>query len=289
MPIRSLFALLSICLAASAQPSAQPRVADEDIQFTSAGAVLAGTLAIPSATPPVAGVVLVHGSGQRERLGDFATTLAARGIAAITWDKRGVGKSGGRYAGPEVGTSNADPANLSLLAQDASAAMDRLGTVEALQGKPLGFLGISQAGWIIPIAARTRAATAFMVFWSGPVTTVHEQMAFNRMTDGTPDFWNTHTAADVKKAILSSRLNFPFADTDPRPLLSELAIPGLWLFSPDDPNVPVDLSIERLAELNLKRTKPFEYRKLSAAGHDLPFLDAVNESARWIREVVSKQ
>ncbi|WP_431243610.1 hypothetical protein ACQ9BO_03250 [Flavobacterium sp. P21] len=52
---------------------------------------------------------------------DFATTLANNGIAVLTYDKRGVGESGGVYAGPEVGTNNVDFVNLTLLSLDASA------------------------------------------------------------------------------------------------------------------------------------------------------------------------
>jgi hypothetical protein len=53
----------------------------------------------------------------------FAKWLAGQGVAALTYDKRGVGKSGGAYAGPEVGTNNVGPANLKLLVGDAAAAV----------------------------------------------------------------------------------------------------------------------------------------------------------------------
>ena len=93
----------------------------EDVTFTSAGITLAGTLFTPK--HPVAAVVLVHGSGQEKRMLGIATRLASRGLVVLTYDKRGVGKSGGVYAGPEVGTNNVDATNLDLLATDASAAV----------------------------------------------------------------------------------------------------------------------------------------------------------------------
>ena len=37
-------------------------------------------------------------------MNEFAKLLAKNGISVLTYDKRGVGKSGGTYAGPEVGT-----------------------------------------------------------------------------------------------------------------------------------------------------------------------------------------
>lgn len=92
--------------------------------FRSAGEALSGTLVIPPNM--IAAVVIVHGSGQVKRMLPFARELADQGIASLTYDKRGVGQSGGIYAGPEVGTNNVDAANLELLAKDASAAVQAL-------------------------------------------------------------------------------------------------------------------------------------------------------------------
>lgn len=56
----------------------------------------------------------------------FALSMAQQGITVFTYDKRGVGASGGIYAGPEVGTNNIDSSNLQLLASDANAAVQLL-------------------------------------------------------------------------------------------------------------------------------------------------------------------
>jgi len=96
----------------------------KDVTFKSAGITLEGTIYKPR--HPQAALVLVHGSGQETRMHKMASILAEKGIAVLTYDKRGVGKSGGIYAGPEVGTNNIDSANLNLLALDASAASNTL-------------------------------------------------------------------------------------------------------------------------------------------------------------------
>ncbi len=83
----------------------------------------------------------------------MAGVLAANGITVLTYDKRGVGESGGIYAGPEVGTNNIDPANLNLLALDASEAAHALSAHLPSKHGPIGLMGFSQAGWIIPLAA----------------------------------------------------------------------------------------------------------------------------------------
>ncbi len=70
----------------------------EDVRFTSGGETCAAWLyrpACPSAAEPV--VVMAHGlSGtRRDRLGAFAERFAAAGFAALVFDHRGFGDSGG--------------------------------------------------------------------------------------------------------------------------------------------------------------------------------------------------
>lgn len=74
--------------------------------------------------------------------------FAADGFAVLTYDKRGVGESGGVYEAHY----NTSPENLSLLAGDASAALEWLLDRRERRGRKSGFWGISQAGWIIPLA-----------------------------------------------------------------------------------------------------------------------------------------
>ena len=94
-----------------------PGFTTKNVKFVSNGDTLAGTIIKPN--HPFAALVIVHGSGQEKRMIEFATLLANNGIAVLTYDKRGVGKSGGVYAGPEVGTNNVDSTNLNLLSLDA--------------------------------------------------------------------------------------------------------------------------------------------------------------------------
>src|SRR5687767_2670018 len=91
----------------------------QNVKFESRGATLAGSVLIPEKT--FAAVVIVHGSDPVKREMEFAKRLAKEGIAVLTYDKRGVGESGGVYAGPSVGTNNIDTANLNLLSHDAGS------------------------------------------------------------------------------------------------------------------------------------------------------------------------
>src|SRR4051794_33792490 len=58
---------------------------------------LAGTLVLPAAPGPHAAVVLLHGSGPQKRDLFMARWFAEQGIAALAYDKRGVGESAGDF------------------------------------------------------------------------------------------------------------------------------------------------------------------------------------------------
>jgi len=281
----------SLCLLVLLWVSPQQAVAQqaaltsEAVGFRSAGVALAGTIFRPE--HPYAAVVIVHGSGQEKRMAGFASLLARNGIAVLTYDKRGVGESGGVYAGPEVGTNNVDASNLALLAGDASAAVSALSARFPSDHGPIGLLGFSQAGWIVPMAAKKNRTVRFMVLFSGPVVTTREQLRFQFFTQGRPDFWDTHTAAEARKHISHDPDRYQFVDTDPRDALSKLSIPGVWLFGGRDVQAPVRLSIERLDALKVEG-KPLEYRLFPTLGHNVAFSDAsepVDVAVQWIKAI----
>src|SRR5580658_8669391 len=78
------------------------QVAHHDVSFVSHGATLWGSVYLPK-TPSFAAAVWVDGAGDRPRNSGVGQVLAQHGLAVLVYDKRGVGKSGGVYAGPEVG------------------------------------------------------------------------------------------------------------------------------------------------------------------------------------------
>lgn len=256
-----------------------PEPVIRDVQFRSGAVALAGTLVVPSNM--VAAVVVVHGSGRQLRRVSLAQELARMGVAALTYDKRGVGKSQGIYAGPEVGTNNTDPGNLDLLAGDASAAVEELRHEISSPSTPVGLLGVSQAGWIIPLAAVRTPEVKFMILWSGPLVTTLEQLRFQHLTDGKADFWDHHSEAEVREHVRSDPDRYMLVDTDPVDSLRKLSIPGLWLYGDRDVYVPVQLSIERLKALAASG-KPFEYRLFPGFGHDLSSDESLSVSTDWL-------
>lgn len=258
-----------------------------EVQFRSGTVTLSGTVLLPSNI--LAAVVLVDGSGRSTRNIPLARALARDGIATLAYDKRGVGQSGGVYAGPEVGTNNTDPGNLDLLAGDASAAVTELRQEISSPKTPVGLLGISQAGWVIPLAAARNPDVKFMVFWSGPLVTTIEQLRFEFLTSGRADFWDHNSEAEVREHIRSDPDRYVIIATDPVDSLRRVSIPGLWLYGGRDIYVPVGLSIERLKTLTAQG-KPFEYQLFPEWEHIPPIAEALSASMDWLtKSVVQRQ
>ena len=261
-------------------------VIKQDVIINSEGVNLAGTIYRPKNA--FASVVIVHGSGQEIRMTKFAELLANNGISVLTYDKRGVGKSGGVYAGPEVGTNNVDSLNISLLANDARAALNKIKQYN--NGTPIGLLGFSQAGWIIPIAANNNPLVNFMVLFSCPTITSLEQLRFQFYTNGDTNFWVNHTEEDARNHIKNDSDRYQFISTDPKVSLRNISAPSLWIFGEKDIQIPVKLCIEQINTLK-SEGKPFEYTLFSNLGHNTAFADdnsPVEIAINWIKEKTKK-
>ena len=256
----------------------------QDVRFESQGATLAGSILTPKKT--FAAVVIVHGSDPVKREMDFAIRLAKEGIAVLTYDKRGVGESGGVYVGPSVGTNNIDTTNLNLLSHDASSAVNTFRTYLKDKKIPIGLVGFSQAGWIIPIAASKNPQIEFMVLFSCPTITTLEQLRFQFYTNGNNNFWENHTESDAREHTKNDPDRYQFVATDPKIYLNTLSIPGLWLFGEKDIQIPVKLCMEQLNTLKAQG-KPFEYTLFSKLGHNTAFDNdsiPVDISIQWIKQ-----
>jgi len=256
----------------------------QDVKFESQGVTLVGSILTPK--NPFAAVVIVHGSDPVKRELEFAKRLAKEGIAVLTYDKRGVGESGGIYAGPSVGTNNIDTGNLNLLSNDANEAVKKLRTLLVGKKIPVGLVGFSQAGWIIPITASKNPQVQFMVLFSCPTITTLEQLRFQFYTNGNNEFWDNHTDTDAREHTINDPDKYQFVATDPKLFLNTLSIPGLWLFGEKDIQIPVKLCIEQLNAFKAQG-KPFEYTIFPSLGHNTSSADITTPfdiSIQWIKQ-----
>jgi pimeloyl-ACP methyl ester carboxylesterase len=279
-PMKTLTVALLLVAFACGVPSFAEGTRVEEISFESHGVSLSGSIVFPDSQPIHAAVVFIHGSGKQTRDLKLAERFAREGIAALVYDKRGAGKSGGIYEGEQ----SVSEMNIALLADDANSALQRLAGVASLKGVPTGFAGISQAGWIAPVAAQKASLAKFLVLWSGPVSKVSEEDIFSKYTaDKDSAISPTYDEALRARAEEYRWPDFLGVDTDSTESLKKLAIPGLWLFSDNDGSIPVGLSIERLQTLR-RAGHRYDYVLFSGLGHnnmDGTFATAVD----WLKRL----
>ena len=117
-----------------------------DMTFANGEVKLAGTLVTPRTPGRHAAVVLLQGSGPETRWGTnrfIADRLARAGVAALIYDKRGAGGSGGDWK----------TASYEDLARDALSAVSFLRSRTDVDPARIGLHGHSQGGIIAAITA----------------------------------------------------------------------------------------------------------------------------------------
>ena len=94
----------------------------------------------------------------------WPTGSSSRGYATLCFDKRGVGQSTGQYI-PAIPQNSA--AVFEDLSSDIAAGVEFLRSRPEIDRNRIGLAGVSQAGWIVPLAAR-KSNAAFMLVIVGP-------------------------------------------------------------------------------------------------------------------------
>ena len=133
-----------------------------EVRVESNGAVLVGSY---SPAGPTA-VVALHGAGAGVRdwylYRHLHEVLPPTGVGVLTFDRRGEGESTGE---PSRG-------------RFAVQADDALSFADALEVERVGLWGISQGGWVAPLAATRSERIAFLVLLAETGVTPAEQMRY---------------------------------------------------------------------------------------------------------------
>jgi len=265
------------CLDAETAPA--PSYREEELRIASGEVTLVGRLFLPEEPGPHPAVVLLHGGGL-EHLNDaplfYAPLLARCGVAALVYDKRGTGASGGRWS----------EALFDDFVADAAAAVTVLAQREDIDARRIGLIGFSQGGRLAPVVAVRHEAVAFVVSVSAPFTSVAEtrlyalEQQFRRGSltgsdlEATLALWKKHFAAvaaednaalvaldeEIREAVgwLKTSLLPPSSDRLPQTPtyhsmgrdytaeLRALRVPMLAVYGERDAVVPVQRSVEAL-------------------------------------------
>lgn len=253
---------VSACLAGVALAACLQAAAPQPLPaaFQNGDVRLAFTLDLPPGKGPFPAVVFGHGSGRRTRdeLAGFASQWTRLGFAVLRFDKRGVGESTGTFV--FVGTKDS-PVVFPQLASDIVAGVRFLRTRPEIDPKRIGLAGWSQAGWIIPYAARELGGVAFMALFSGPVCTVGQEMFYSDLVED-----NTTRPIEEANRLMPTFKGAP--GYDPLPVLQGLNTPALWLLGTGDRSIPVETTLTNLKAL-AAAGRPFEWRTYEGLDHGL--------------------
>ena len=301
---------------AGAEPLVGERVniVERPLRWTNGALSLAGTLMLPATPGPHATVVLAPMSSDapREAYRQQAEFFVSQGLAALVYDKRGVGESKG----------DVRDTGLNDLADDAVAAVQLLKQTPGVDPRRIGVWGHSQGGWVAPLAAARSRDVAFVIAQSGPSVTAAEQEIYRVETSarneglsaeevaeaatyerrlmhwvktGEGRAWledAARTQADTRWAHLvelheklpdlPSRRAQNFWYFDPLPSYARVTVPMLAVFGDRDAFVPVEKSVALLRQaLAQAGNRDHQITLLANAAHGLwaTDLDSANKAA----------
>jgi pimeloyl-ACP methyl ester carboxylesterase len=160
--------------AAVTEAGAAATTAAPPSRFAVDGFDVAGSLHLPARDGPVPAVILVHGSGPQTRTSTPTALLVQRlfldrAFAVLVWDKPGSGASTGEFD---------TESEISQRAGILVAGIDLLRDRPDVDADRIGLWGLSQAGWVMPMALE-QTDVAFMISVSGGGEDSIEQLTYS--------------------------------------------------------------------------------------------------------------
>jgi alpha-beta hydrolase superfamily lysophospholipase len=212
---------------------------------------LAYALFLPDGEPR-GGVAIVHGAGSaKESHFDFARVARAAGLAAVAFDLRGHGESGGRLDG---------------------RVLDDVAAIASLVPRPLALRGSSLGGYVALLAAGHLDADAVVA-----ICPAGADMLLRGLRAGRFEF-------DADEGAMEAFL----LEHDLLAAVEDLRTPMLLLHAEGDEQVPVDHSValHRAARMSRKRLIALPGGHHRSIQHD-PELQG--ESVRWIEKAFAER
>jgi dipeptidyl aminopeptidase/acylaminoacyl peptidase len=268
-----------------------------DLSIPVEGADLAATLTRPEAGRPP-GLVVLHGAAAGERdwyvYEHLHRVLPPAGVAVVTFDRRGEGAS----------TGEASRGRFEQQAEDALAVIDHVAREAELDPEHIGLWGISQGGWVAPLAATMSDRVAFLVLVASCGVTPGEQMRWTAGVQTRREFGDEAGAeaerlwevalewmrggdrAPLEEAVAEAKTKpwrktawFPEEappdeargevrtelDFDPAPVFARVRVPTLLVYGDEDEWIPVEESIRVWREA---RRHDVDVLVVSGVGHE---------------------
>jgi hypothetical protein len=255
--------------------------AEIPLTFTCEDTVIAGTLYLPVTGGKHPALVWVHGAGEASRLpwgdGAFLRPFTQAGFAVYSYDKRGVGESGGACCPGDHGHFN-------LATADVVGAVDAVRSRPEVDSERIGLFGASQAGWIAPRAVVDSRHVAFVVLAAPGVVTFGQEHAYEELTGGYGSDKPFPKEAEIAKRLEETGPS----GFDVVPYLRRMNVPVLWLLGGRDQEIPLTATLAILRRLQ-NAGKEYTIHVYPNANHGLfnvPPTDprAMPDALRWLRD-----
>lgn len=249
---------------------------------------LAGILFLPEGEGPFPIAIVIHGSGPSRRNSvwylSVAKHLQDNGIAVLLPDKRGCEKSKGKWVG----------ADFDKLATDATSAIKYIQNQSGINFSIIGLIGMSQGGWIAPVAATKTEDVSFVASISGATVTTDEQLLHEEIHNIAPytyKFIAKMIAPITSNQIKKREYFLPFVGFDPIPYWKRIDVPVFIGYGENDKNVPIDACQKRLQDNGLDH---FKIKTYPQGGHGIINVDTkemskdyLDDLTKFINEILS--
>jgi hypothetical protein len=274
----------------------------QEVRFSSQDFTVVGDLRFPVVGDQHPVIMMIHGSGEATRRGavDFVPMIEIflrQGYAVFSWDKPGSGESEGDF------TQGFESTERAKIIRDAIGVLAEHPSVDP---STVGLWGISQAGWVMPMALEMTDAVDFMIVVSGGGEDGIEQGAYQTAQrllcdGGSPEdasvveqYWaimNKAAVYDEYRTAVQILLEIPWivnntpvtlkseddwspwpreidAFFDPTEVLRTTTIPILAFFGALDKNIdPVQGAQAYESALSEASNQDFEVVVIPGAGH----------------------
>lgn len=245
----------------TADPAAPLAVRTSELTVpTGDGLGLPATLRVPVGAESAPAMVLVHGAGPgpRAQYAAEAEAFALAGVATLTYDKRTVGYS-------------LTERSYSQLADDAVAALDLLRRQPGIDPATVGLWGLSEGGWVAPLAASRDPGTAFLVVVGANGLTPLRQQTWSeavKVQAAGVEGSLVDAASTGVYRLLADLDMFPEAYYDPVPTLRGLTLPVLGVWGALDRSTPPVESVAVVRDaLDRAGNRHYTLRTVAGADH----------------------
>eukprot|EP00435_Cladocopium_sp_Y103_P078419 s1_g2158.t1 len=203
--------------------------AQQEIHFPTDQGSMVGTLILPDDVPAAPIAIFVHGDGPQDRFGGDGYLVPMKllldaGIGVFSWDKPGVGASDGNWMHQSM-----DERTL-----EAVAALEAVQKASQVDASKVGFVGFSQAGWVVPAAVGPGSNAAFAVLVGGAVNWEEQGAYYSRRRVGLdlPPSGTRSEMSDDRRAFVTRNQG-----ADALAALAQVQVPFLAIYGADDLNV----------------------------------------------------